>query len=66
MLQTFALAKVSIETVMPRVPLTRGTHQELVQHLLGHAPITMALDCYSRWTPSLGRHAANEIDEALG
>jgi hypothetical protein len=41
-------------------------HPKLVHHLLGHASITMTLDRYSRWIPSMGRHAADGVDEALG
>jgi integrase len=46
--------------------LGRGVHPKLVQHLLGHASITMTLDRYSHWLPSMGRHAADGMDEALG
>jgi integrase len=46
--------------------LGRGVHPKLVQHLLGHASITMTLERYSRWIPSMGRHAADGMDEALG
>jgi integrase len=46
--------------------LGRGVHPKLVQHLLGHASITMTLDRYSHWMPSMGRHAADGMDEALG
>jgi integrase len=46
--------------------LRRGVHPKLVQHLLGHASITMTLDRYSHWIPSMGRHAADGMDEALG
>jgi integrase len=46
--------------------LGRGVHPKLVQHLLGHASITMTLDRYSHWIPSMGRHAAEGLDEALG
>lgn len=45
--------------------LGRGVHPKLVQHLLGHASITMTLDRYSHWIPSMGRHAADGMDEAL-
>jgi integrase len=43
----------------------RGVHPKLVQHLLGHASITMTLDRYSQWIRSMGRHAADSMDEAL-
>jgi integrase len=46
--------------------LGRGVHLKLVQHLLGHASITTTLDRYSHWIPSMGRHAADGMDEALG
>ncbi len=46
--------------------LSRGTHPKLVQHLLGHASIGMTLDRYSHWIPSMGRHPAEGMDEALG
>jgi integrase len=46
--------------------LGRGVHPKLVQHLLGHASITMTLDRYSHWIPSMGRHAAEGMDKALG
>jgi hypothetical protein len=32
----------------------------------GHASITMTLDRYSHWIPSMRRHAADGMDEALG
>jgi integrase len=43
-----------------------GTQPTLVQYLLGSASITMTLDLYSHWIPSMGRHAAEGMDEALG
>ncbi|CAA9339514.1 MAG: Phage integrase, site-specific tyrosine recombinase [uncultured Chloroflexia bacterium] len=46
--------------------LGRGVHPKLVQHLLGHASISMTLDRYSHWIPSMGRYAADGMDEALG
>jgi integrase len=46
--------------------LGRGVHPKLVQHLLGYASITMTLERYSHWIPSMGRHAADGMDEALG
>jgi hypothetical protein len=45
--------------------LRRGVHPKLVHHHLGHASITMTLDRYSRWIPSMRRHAANSLDEGL-
>ena len=48
------------------VLLGRGVHPKLVQHLLWHASITMTLDRYSHRIPSMGRHAAEGMDEALG
>jgi len=46
--------------------LSRGTHPKLVQSLVGHASTTITLDRYSHCIPSMGRHAAEGIDEALG
>jgi integrase len=46
--------------------LGRGVHPKMAQHLLGHTSITMTLDRYSHWIPSMGRHAADGMDEALG
>jgi integrase len=46
--------------------LGSGVHPKFVQHLLGHASITMTLDRYSHLMPSMGRHAADDMDEALG
>jgi hypothetical protein len=43
-----------------------GTQPTLVQYLLGCVSITMTLDPYSHWIPSMGRHAADGMDEALG
>jgi hypothetical protein len=37
-----------------------------VQHLAKHATIQLTLDRYSLWIPSIGRHAAEGMDEALG
>jgi integrase len=39
--------------------LGRGVHPKHVQHLLGHASITMTLDRYSHWIPSMGSHTAD-------
>jgi integrase len=46
--------------------LSRGTHPKLVQHLLGHDSIQLALDRYSHWIPSMGRATGDWMDEALG
>ncbi len=48
------------------IVLARGSYPMLVQYLLGHASITMTLDRYSHWIPTMGRHAADGMDEALG
>jgi integrase len=44
----------------------RRVHPKLVQRFLGHASIAMTLDRYSHWIPSMGKHAADGMDEALG
>src|SRR5918911_325922 len=43
-----------------------GTQPTLIQYLLGYASTTITLDGYSHWIPSMGRHAADSMDEALG
>jgi integrase len=48
------------------VLLSRGVHPKLVQRLLGHASIQLALDCYSQTIPSMGRATAEGMDEVLG
>jgi integrase len=45
--------------------LARGTYPTLVQHLLGHSSITMTLDRYSHWMPSMGRATASAMDDVL-
>jgi integrase len=40
-------------------------HSKLVHNHLGHASINMNLDSYSLWIPSMGRRAAEGIDEVL-
>ena len=46
--------------------LGRGVHPKWVQDLLGHASVSMTLDRYSHWIPSMVRHAAEGMDKALG
>jgi hypothetical protein len=43
-----------------------GTQPTLVQYLRRYVSLTVPLDRYSHWIPSMGRHAADSIDEALG
>jgi hypothetical protein len=45
--------------------LARSTRPRLVLRLLGHASITMTLNCYSHPIPSMGRAAASAMDDAL-
>ena len=45
--------------------LSRGVHPKFVQHLAGHASIQLTLDRYSHWMPSMGKHTASAMDEAL-
>ena len=45
--------------------LSRGIHPKYVQHLAGHASIQLTLDRYSHWMPSMGKHTASAMDEAL-
>ncbi len=45
--------------------LARGTHPKYVQHLAGHASIQLTPDSYSLWMPTMGKHTASAMDEAL-
>jgi integrase len=45
--------------------LSRGVHPKYVQQSLGHTSIQLTLESYSYWIPSMGRHAADSMDEAL-
>lgn len=46
--------------------LARLMHPKYIQHLVGHASIQLTLDRYSHWMPTMGRHTASAMDEALG
>jgi integrase len=46
--------------------LGRGVHPKLVQELLGHATITMTLDTYSHYLPSMGDQTAGAMGDAFG
>ena len=48
------------------LPLSRGLHPKFVQHLAGQASIQLTLDRYSHWMPTMGKHTASAMDEALG
>ena len=43
----------------------KGVHPKFVQHLAGHASIQLTLDRYSHWMPTMGKHTASAMDEAL-
>ena len=45
--------------------LSRGVHPKFVQHLARHASIQLTLDRYSHWMPTMGKHTASAMDEAL-
>jgi integrase len=45
--------------------LSRGVHPKYVQQLLGHASIQLTLDRYSHWMPSMGKHTARAMEDAL-
>jgi integrase len=60
-----ASAIISLSRCFPSM-LSRSTQPTPVQYLLGHASFTMTLDRYPHWIPSMGRHAAEGMDEALG
>ena len=46
--------------------LSQGTHPTYVQQLLGHASISLTLDKYSHFMPSMAVVTATEMDAALG
>lgn len=46
--------------------LTRNVHPKLVQELLGHATISMTLDTYSHFLPSMGNQTVRAMEAALG
>jgi integrase len=46
--------------------LPRGVHPKYVQQSLGHTSTQLTLDRYSHWITSMGRHAADSMDEDLG
>jgi hypothetical protein len=41
-------------------------HSKYVQNLAEYTSIQLTLDRYSHWKPSMGRNAADGMDEALG
>jgi len=45
--------------------LLQGIHPKVVQERLGHATISMTLDTYSHLIPSMGRDAADRLDQLL-
>jgi integrase len=45
--------------------LSRGTHPKNVQQLLGHASVQLTLDRYSHLMPSMGKHTAIAMGDAL-
>jgi integrase len=58
---------VSTEAQLPHdLVRSQGTRPKYVQHLAGHDSIQLTLDRYSHWMPSMGRNAADGMDEALG
>ena len=46
--------------------LTRNVHPKLVQELLEHATISMTLDTYSHFLPSMGDQTVRAMEAALG
>ncbi len=46
--------------------LKAGVHPRIVQDRLGHASITLTMDTYSAWIPSLQAKAAEKMGETLG
>jgi integrase len=46
--------------------LEQGVHPKVVQERLGHSDIGVTLDTYSHVTPTMGRDAAQRLDDLLG
>ena len=71
MLQGSALLEVSEwcqkRHSCPTTLLACSTHLKDIQHLTRYASIQLTLERYSHWMPSsIGRHAAEGMNEALG
>lgn len=49
----------------PHCSSYQGIHPKVVQERLGHATISMTLDTYSHLIPSMGRDAADRLDQLL-
>ena len=45
--------------------LSEGEHPKVVQEFLGHAQVSITLDCYSHMTPRLMSNAAAVMDRLL-
>ena len=46
--------------------LAQGVHTKVVSEMLGHATVSLTLDVYSHWVPTLHEQAAAAMDAALG
>jgi integrase len=46
--------------------LAQGVHPKVVQEILGHSQISLALDTYSHLLPHVNEEAAQQMDAALG
>jgi integrase len=44
----------------------KGVHPKIVSEMLGHADISITLDVYSHFTPTMHAQAATAFDERLG
>jgi integrase len=45
--------------------LSRGVHAKVVQEMLGHTQISMAMDIYSHVLPSMQQDAVSRLNELL-
>ena len=45
--------------------LSQGVHPKIAQERLGHANVSMTLDCYSDVTPDMSEQAADILNAAL-
>ncbi len=46
--------------------LAQGVHPKVVQEMLGHSTITLALDTYSHVAPAMHAEAARQMDAVFG
>jgi integrase len=45
--------------------LSKNVHPKYVQELLGHSSVSITLDTYSHFVPSMGKHTAQTMEDML-